>query len=630
MEFTHYNNPSCTDGSAGAFQQLANQGTVDPTHSQQQLQPGQQQEQAWQQQQHQQFASSYKYQPSNNYVMHQQHQQHQQSMPNTPATWSRNNSSLQSIQEIPGGNHRSASGPYPSMPPQMEQPTSTTRTMFPPPVMPLQQLQQQHHAQHPWSVMHLPSLSQNGLSLMQQQQLQQQQQHQAPKLTSSAMSSLHNTPLGSTRELSAEKMKLDFILNREDSGGGGGSGSGSFNMNTSMLPWQAGTPAQQQQQPPMFYPPVPQQYQQRFEHQPQQPQLQQQQYMPPLPTNMPNTNNMTRMINNPPYNLVDVNPSSLKTTPQKGVEELKREMESRVQTVRRRAATPLSVKEEDASFQQQRPHQREQREEKEQEEQQDEASSTPTSNMLTHSNSTNMQRKRKLVKNFWTEEEDEQLLQLVGVHGAKNWNKIAADHMPHRRGSQLRSRYIYVLSAQDSQPAPFTEEEDLFILDAYKKHGPKWSLMASTLNNNRKDQEVKHRFRKLQRSINRSKKYGGNAPGSLGVIGRLMDSKGELDWSRVEGASGMNRMASIDDSGVVPSGANSIAGPSRKNSGSMADLGTDDYDEGEEGDEDVDDDESLEENDNSARPHNHQPQGTNDANGEDTEQQDNSNNDMMM
>mmetsp|Transcript_19825 Transcript_19825/g.34036 ORF Transcript_19825/g.34036 Transcript_19825/m.34036 type:complete len:436 (+) Transcript_19825:218-1525(+) len=104
---------------------------------------------------------------------------------------------------------------------------------------------------------------------------------------------------------------------------------------------------------------------------------------------------------------------------------------------------------------------------------------------------------KKLNKVFWTKEEDEKLATIVENYGAKRWELLARTYMPHRNGMQLRSRWTYVINRKDSR-RPFTSDEDLLILKEYQEHPGSWSYIARMLYN-RTDQEVKHRFRKLQR-----------------------------------------------------------------------------------------------------------------------------------
>mmetsp|Transcript_6914 Transcript_6914/g.12467 ORF Transcript_6914/g.12467 Transcript_6914/m.12467 type:complete len:420 (+) Transcript_6914:180-1439(+) len=105
-------------------------------------------------------------------------------------------------------------------------------------------------------------------------------------------------------------------------------------------------------------------------------------------------------------------------------------------------------------------------------------------------------------KHFWTKQEDELLVKLVEKHGPKNWDRMATLHLPHRNGSQLRARWLYNLSKDGATPShEFTQEEDKFILSFYAEHGGSWSRMAKELGSKHNDQEVKNRFRKLERML---------------------------------------------------------------------------------------------------------------------------------
>jgi len=106
---------------------------------------------------------------------------------------------------------------------------------------------------------------------------------------------------------------------------------------------------------------------------------------------------------------------------------------------------------------------------------------------------------KKLFKQFWTEEEDRLLTEIVTKYRPRSWDKLAAEFMPTRTGGQLRARWEYVILRRGQQ-RQFTAEEDRIILQTYAKVGTSWAQIADKLVN-RKDQEVKHRFRKLQRKI---------------------------------------------------------------------------------------------------------------------------------
>jgi len=94
------------------------------------------------------------------------------------------------------------------------------------------------------------------------------------------------------------------------------------------------------------------------------------------------------------------------------------------------------------------------------------------------------------------------LIKLVEKHGPKNWDRMAALHISHRNGSQLRARWLYNLSKEQAGSShEFTAEEDKFILSFFDKHGGSWSRMAKELGGGRNDQEVKNRFRKLERIV---------------------------------------------------------------------------------------------------------------------------------
>ncbi|CAD8099041.1 unnamed protein product [Paramecium sonneborni] len=93
-------------------------------------------------------------------------------------------------------------------------------------------------------------------------------------------------------------------------------------------------------------------------------------------------------------------------------------------------------------------------------------------------------------RQLWSQEEDEQLKELVQKFG-KKWSKICTV-MNWRTGKQVRERYLNQLQGTINQEK-WTEEEDKLILKLYKKFGTKWSYISSFLNG-RPENMVKNRF----------------------------------------------------------------------------------------------------------------------------------------
>ena len=105
---------------------------------------------------------------------------------------------------------------------------------------------------------------------------------------------------------------------------------------------------------------------------------------------------------------------------------------------------------------------------------------------------------------FWNSDEDALLRSLVEKHGASNWQKLAKMYMPKRTGKQLRSRWLYTLQRQSQLPKRFSPKEDAMILELYAKYGRKWAIISRYIPD-RSDQDIKHRFAKLERKMDRSR-----------------------------------------------------------------------------------------------------------------------------
>ncbi|CAD8211762.1 unnamed protein product [Paramecium pentaurelia] len=93
-------------------------------------------------------------------------------------------------------------------------------------------------------------------------------------------------------------------------------------------------------------------------------------------------------------------------------------------------------------------------------------------------------------RQLWSQEEDEQLQELVQKYG-KKWSKICTV-MNWRTGKQVRERYLNQLQGHINSEK-WTEQEDRMILKLYKKYGTKWSYISSFLNG-RPENMVKNRF----------------------------------------------------------------------------------------------------------------------------------------
>lgn len=83
------------------------------------------------------------------------------------------------------------------------------------------------------------------------------------------------------------------------------------------------------------------------------------------------------------------------------------------------------------------------------------------------------------VKGPWSQDEDTKLSQLVSNFGARNWSLIARG-IPGRSGKSCRLRWCNQLDPAVKRK-PFTDEEDLIILQAHTIHGNKWASIARLL-----------------------------------------------------------------------------------------------------------------------------------------------------
>jgi hypothetical protein len=103
-------------------------------------------------------------------------------------------------------------------------------------------------------------------------------------------------------------------------------------------------------------------------------------------------------------------------------------------------------------------------------------------------------------KGAWETIEDQKLIEGMRLFG-KQWSKIASQLFRNRNSKQIRDRYTNYLDPAINK-GKFSPEEDLQILDLYKRFGNKWSLIKQFVPGRSSD-SIKNRFNS---SIKRNKK----------------------------------------------------------------------------------------------------------------------------
>jgi hypothetical protein len=105
-------------------------------------------------------------------------------------------------------------------------------------------------------------------------------------------------------------------------------------------------------------------------------------------------------------------------------------------------------------------------------------------------------RSRHLPKNRFSRDEDERLIDLVGIYGTTNWTYIAT-MMENRNPRQCRERYANYLNPALRQDV-WTPEEDRVLAEKYHEFGSKWNKIAKFFLN-RSDIALRNRWQLIER-----------------------------------------------------------------------------------------------------------------------------------
>jgi hypothetical protein len=103
--------------------------------------------------------------------------------------------------------------------------------------------------------------------------------------------------------------------------------------------------------------------------------------------------------------------------------------------------------------------------------------------------------RRKIKRNKFTREEDEELQRLVESHGTSDWAMIARQMGNGRTKRQVRERWQSYLNPDFA--TQYSEADDELLQRLYRRVGPKWSLIAVALHS-KSGISVRNRYRTLE------------------------------------------------------------------------------------------------------------------------------------
>lgn len=108
------------------------------------------------------------------------------------------------------------------------------------------------------------------------------------------------------------------------------------------------------------------------------------------------------------------------------------------------------------------------------------------------------------MRQVWTTDEDNILMQRIEKHGNKSWTRVAQElnNLVHggrhiRQGKQCRERWFNHLNP-DLKKGQWTLEEDVFILEQQRVIGNRWSDISKCLQG-RNENSVKNRWKSLMK-----------------------------------------------------------------------------------------------------------------------------------